>query len=276
MTVRDVAARALASIERGRRTLATEIDRARPALSDERDRGLLLELTAGTLRWRGELDALLAQCTDRPIAGLDEVIRNVLRIGAYQLEHLARIPRHAAVHEAVESARRLGRARAAGFVNAVLRRFVRDRTRLRLPPRPADGALADQVAYLSTSLSHPAWLVERWLARWGFEAAERWCRFDNEPPELALRVLPGDANDVPQALHAAGVETAPGRFLRDVIRLPPGSWAQVPPEIRERLFVHDEAAADRRARRRRSARRLRPRPLRRARRQGRNPRDSRR
>ena len=103
--VRVRAARALVAVERGRRTLAAEVEQARRDLEDDRDRGLLLELTTGVCRWRAELDAVLEQCSTRPIAAIDPDTLATLRLALYQLRHLDRIPDHAAVHGAVEAAK---------------------------------------------------------------------------------------------------------------------------------------------------------------------------
>ncbi len=118
------AVKVLAALERGRTTLAGELERARPEIASGRDRALFFEIVAGTLRWRNELDALLAQGSRRPVADLDANVRAIVRIGAYQLRHLDRVPVHAVVHESVELARALGHPRAAGFVNAVLRKLA--------------------------------------------------------------------------------------------------------------------------------------------------------
>src|SRR5437773_378855 len=118
-TARFAAAEVLVAIDRGQTTLASEVDRARRGLADERDRALLVELTAGTLRWRAELDALLTQCSHRSLDDLTPAVRAILRLSAYQLEHLDRIPAHAALNEAVELTRSVGEPKAAGFVNAV-------------------------------------------------------------------------------------------------------------------------------------------------------------
>src|SRR5260221_13238572 len=160
MSVRLAALTVLMAVERGHTTLGAEVDRARRGLSDDRDRALLVELTTGTLRWQAQLDALLAQCSTRPLSAVDPAVRAIVRLAAYQLEHLDRIPAHAALNEAVELTRTTGHPRAAGFVNAVLRSFKRTRAKLSLPPRPdASGSRADQLAYVSTALSHPDWLV---------------------------------------------------------------------------------------------------------------------
>src|SRR5437016_5709969 len=116
MTVRSAALQSLLAIERGHTTIGTQIDRARRGLADDRDRALLVELVTGTLRWRARLDARLAACSDRALTDLDPSVRAVLRLSAYQLEHLDRVPAHAIVHEAVELTRQAGQPRAAGFV----------------------------------------------------------------------------------------------------------------------------------------------------------------
>ena len=136
------------------------------------------------LRWQRALDACLSACSKRPIADLEPGVRAVLRSGAYQLLHLDRIPAHAVVHEAVNTVRVLGQARAAGFVNAVLRALTRKRDSM-LPGRTRP------LAYLGITLSHPDWLVTRWLDRYGFEATEGWCKFNNESAEVAVRPVPG-------------------------------------------------------------------------------------
>lgn len=243
-SVRTAAAEVLLAVERGKTTLSAEVDRARRRVADERDRGLLLELTAGTLRWRGQIDALLAQCSERPPGELDSRVRAVLRLAVYQLEHLDRIPSHAVVHEAVETMRGLKYERATGYVNAVLRGFTRRRAQMVLPARPAEGAAAhDQLAYLSRTLSHPEWLVRRWLARFSFQDVEAWCRFNNTPPDIALRSAGRLRTvDLLAALSAAGIAARPAAFVRNAIRIPGGALGQLPPDLRSEVVVHEEAS----------------------------------
>ena len=150
---------------------------------DSRDRGLASELVEGTLRWQGRLDFLLQQVTDKPLAKLDAPVRAILRMGAYQLTLLERIPAHAAVDSAVRLARRFGHEGTAKFVNAVLRRLEREGRTLPFPDR-----VEDPVGYLAAVYSHPAWLVARWLARFGLEETEALLTLDNTPPPVTLRV----------------------------------------------------------------------------------------
>ncbi len=241
---RLAALRVLLAVDHGRTTLAAEVDRARRGVPDERDRALLVELTAGTLRWRAALDALLAQCSRRPLDQLTPAIRGILRLAAYQLERLDRIPAHAVLNESVELARAVGEARAAGFVNAVLRTLLRTRARLSLPARAAPGSgRSDQLAYLATTLSHPEWLVARWLERHGFDATERWCRFNNAPPEVTVRALDASgAGELMARLQAAGLASEAAAFVREAVTLGPGVLGRVPAGLAGEILVQDEAS----------------------------------
>ena len=241
--VRLAAARALARIERGGVTMAAAVDQVRRLLDDPRDRALLLELVGGTLRWRGELDALIEQAARRRVASLDAPVRAVLRLGAYQLRHLERVPPHAVVSEAVDGARATGAARAAGFVNAVLRAMTRQASSLTLPARPAADAPRDaQVAYLSTTMSHPAWLVERWLDRLPFDEVARWCEHNNASPAITVRAHGVRLEAARAALAAAGVAADPARYVTSALRLPPGALGSLSPGLRAGLVVQDEGA----------------------------------
>lgn len=241
--VRLAALRVLTALERGQTTLPDELDRQRDTLDDPRDRGLLLELTTGVLRWRNALDAVLATASRRPLAGLTPEVRGILRLGVYQVRHLDRVPPHAVVHQAVELARAVRQASAAGFVNAVLRTLLRRQGGEVLPARPGvDGSRAEQTAYLSITLSHPAWLVERWLDLHGFEAAERWCRFNNTPPALAVRAIRPGQVDLPSVAAEAGVDLEPAAYAHDAWILPAGALSRLPPAVRDRLVVQEEGS----------------------------------
>jgi 16S rRNA (cytosine967-C5)-methyltransferase len=242
-TVRAAAARVLLAIEDGQTTLGTELATARQELLPI-DKALLVELTTGTLRWRNALDAYIAAASQRSVRQIDGPALTVLRLGAYQLLHLERIPTHAVVHESVEAVRALDAPKAAGFVNAVLRALVRRRHAIGLPRRPgADAPRPVQVAYLSTTLSHPAWLVARWLDRLGFDETERWCQFNNSTPDVTVRSLGRQsADDLLSILRHEGVDATRAPYVEDAIRLPAGALGRLPADLRERLQVQDEAA----------------------------------
>jgi len=199
-----------------RADLPSALAAARSGLHDERDRALTAEIAAGTLRWQGTFDHVIAEYARRPVERLDPEVLDILRLTMFQLLHLDRVPASAAVNDAVDLVRKAGKRSAAPLVNAVLRRVSRDRGRLPLPPRES-GSPAAELDYLTQTLSHPRWLAARWLERYGFDAAEAWCRFDNEPAPLTLRAnrLRTTRTDLQKVLAEAGVETRPTAFAPD-------------------------------------------------------------
>ncbi len=187
----------------------------------------------GTVRWFFELEAMLALLLDRPIARLDPEIRALALVGLYQLAHGA-TPAHAAVSETVEAARTLGHARAAGFVNALLRRFQREREAV---TAAAHGERAARCA-------HPEWLlaaIERdWPDRWEAIAAA-----GNAEPPMWLRVNArrGTRDDCRARLAAAGLASTPCDFAPQALRLgTPVDVAALPGFAEGEVSVQDPAA----------------------------------
>src|SRR5262249_44563006 len=178
----------LSAVSSGRSDVATAVAASRGALRDPRDRALAAEIALGVQRWRGKLDHLISHYGKRPIDRLDSEVLEILRLGVYQLLHLTRVPAAAVVHDGVNLTRHAGKPRAAGLVNAVLRAVSRNRRALPLPERPHDlSDRAPALDYLSVTLSHPRWLVERWYDRLGPERTEAWLVFNNRPAPLTLR-----------------------------------------------------------------------------------------
>jgi 16S rRNA (cytosine967-C5)-methyltransferase len=210
----------LTALSSGRSDLPGAIASTRGALHDERDRALAAEIAAGVQRWRAALDHLIELFSKRPIARLDDEVLDILRLSAYQLLHLTRVPAAAVVDDAVNLAKRAGKTSASGLVNAVLRAIARARPGLPLPPRPADpGDRASALAYFSVTLSHPRWLAERWFDRVGFAAAERWLQFDNTVAPLTLRAnrLRVAPAELAARLEAENIALTPGRFAPDAL-----------------------------------------------------------
>jgi 16S rRNA (cytosine967-C5)-methyltransferase len=213
---RLAACKALRAVNSGAADLPVALARVRSALRDERDRALAGEIVTGTLRWQGAFDRVISVFSGRPLDRLDPEVLDILRLTLFQLLHLDRVPASAAVNDGVQLTRKVGKSSSASFVNAVLRRASRERAVLPLPPRTVGDAAAE-LDYLETTLSHPRWLVERWRDRYGFEAAEAWCRFNNAPASLTLRAnrLRVTRESLGEALRAVGVETTPTHFAPD-------------------------------------------------------------
>ncbi len=201
------------------------------------------EIVTGTLRWRRRLDHLIEAFAKRTVERIDPEVRTILELSAYQLLHLDRVPAAAVVDDAVNLTKMVRKTSAAGFVNAVLRGITRRRTNLPLPPRPApDASVADHVAYLGITLSHPDWLVERWLDRFGFDETERWLLFNNEIPPACLRVNPlqGPRDRCLASIASAGVSVTPARWAPGALMVESGD--PQPVTAAGLAFIQDEAS----------------------------------
>ena len=235
----------LSAVSAGRLDLPSAIARVRSSLADDRDRALAAEIATGVQRRRAALDHAIVAFSKRPIDRLDREIVEILRLSTYQLLHLTRVPASAVVDDAVDLARKVGRRSASGFVNAVLRAISRQRGALPLPARPEDaGDRAAMIAYLSVTLSHPAWLAERWLDRLGFEAAERWMQFDNAPAPLTLRAnrFRVSRDELIQRLQERDVVVRPGRFAPDAVTVESGQPLRDPGMEAGWFVVQDESS----------------------------------
>jgi 16S rRNA (cytosine967-C5)-methyltransferase len=217
--------------------VALEHEVARRRLAP-RDAALAAELVFGTLRWQRYLDWILAPHARRPIDTLDLRALVVLRLAAYQIRFLERVPAFAAVNDAVSLARGSTARGVDGFVNAVLRSFTGRRVERALPADPVDA--------LATRLSFPTWLAARWVERYGAEEAEALMRAMNERPPLVVRTntLRTTRAELTERLaRETGLAAEPTRFAPDGLVLPhegaPASW----PAFSEGHFaVQDEAS----------------------------------
>jgi 16S rRNA (cytosine967-C5)-methyltransferase len=141
------------------------------------DRNLSTALVMGVLRWQIALDARVLQLLQRPDQRLAEGVAVALRMGAFQLLHMDRIPAHAALSESVELCKLANEPHAAGMVNAILRKIAAAQT-------PGQ-RLYESVPAFAERLGHPRWLAERWAAEYGREAALAICEADQREPESA-------------------------------------------------------------------------------------------
>ncbi|HSU56621.1 MAG TPA: 16S rRNA (cytosine(967)-C(5))-methyltransferase RsmB [Candidatus Dormibacteraeota bacterium] len=152
---------------------------ARTRLSPQ-DRGLCQELVYGVVRWQATLDWLITRKTDaRP---KKPVLQDILRLGLYQLFWLDRIPNHAAVHETVELAKAYRLSGQAGFINAVLRGYLRESDATRQSLREL------KLSQPELGYSHPEWLQKRWQSRWGAEKTTALLEWNNSPPKTFARI----------------------------------------------------------------------------------------
>jgi len=239
MNARALAIDVLARVEATDAYLNVVLDQrlAESPLRDPRDAGLVTELCYGTTRRRLGLDGVISGFSDRKLAALEDRVLAALRVGAYQIFH-SRVPRRAAVSETVEGLKQLGLSRASGFVNAVLRKVAAVES-IPLPPE------SDLAGHLSVRESHPRWLVERWLRRYGRAGAEAMLVADNESPPVTVRTntRAGSRDGLAALLTSSGVQVLPTALSPVGLRLPaPGPVEALAGFAEGRFQVQDEAA----------------------------------
>lgn len=238
---RAVALEALLAVERGQ-VFADEAleSRCRNAGLDVRDRALALELVYGVLRRQNTLDWRLDYVATKPMAKLPARVRIALRLGAYQVLHLDRIPPAAAVNASVALVKTGDlSAHWPGFVNAVLRALIRR------PAPPLPDPVTDPVRALSIQHACPEWLVERWIARLGLAGAERLCRATTVIPPLTIRTntLRISRDALAAQLARLGHDVRPTRVSPVGLILDKGGAVTELPLFRDGAFyVEDEAA----------------------------------
>lgn len=205
---------------RGRR-----VDALSPA-----DRNLTIALVLGVLRWQIQLDHQLQALLTHPNAKLEPEIHIALRLGAFQLLHLDRIPARAAIDESVELAKRAGHRFASAMVNAVLRK---------LGAAPREEFLAESAAELALAEAHPAWIVERWTRFYGLDAAREICRHGQIQPVLAIRL---ESPAVESELKQAGIELERGELLTAARIVTAGDVLNTQAFLEGRVRVQDEGS----------------------------------
>jgi len=232
---RSVAFEILLRVER-ENSYATELlhSAALERLSS-RDHGLSTELVMGVLRWQSLLDRQLAIASSQKFEKLDREVVTALRLGAYQLQFLSRVPPRAAIFESVELVKTARKRSAAPFVNAVLRKIANGIVhnvfqRIRESP---------DAATLARNAAHPAWMIERWVQQYGLEVVRQICVHDQTVPETVIHLHDEQAG---HELTSAGVELSSGRFLSAARRVLSGDINATRAFREGRVSIQDEAS----------------------------------
>ena len=204
------------------------------------DAALATELVMGVLRWRRLLDFLLERQMKKPLKRLDLAVAIALRMGAYQLRFLEKVPARAAVNESVELVKRARKSSAASLVNAVLRK-IESEARSPLEKYLAHGmAPAERLAILS---SHPAWMVERWLARFGETQTIALLEANNRAPRLSCAVHAVDQRDeIIRNLENSRLRVEPGALLKSAFAVAGGSPVRTSAFRAGQISIQDEAS----------------------------------
>ena len=236
---REIALEVLNRVERGGQAgdLINGFLRDNP-LSVE-DRHLVTELTMGTIRRRNTLDWLLQERCGPRARKLPLIVRNILRMGIYQLIYLDRIPPYAVVDQAVRLSRRYRHGEMASLVNGVLREVSREKE-IEFP-----SLKEDPISHISLKYSHPRWLVERWLKQFGPDETIDLCQADNEIPPQVVRTntLKISRDELISRLIEEGLEAEATKIAPEGVSVGRGTAITETTAFGEGLFyIQDEGA----------------------------------
>ncbi len=199
-----------------------------------KDRGLLTELTYGTLQHKLTLDYYLEPF----IRGkMDIWVRWLLRLSLYQMHYLTRIPAHAAVNEAVEIAKRRGHKGIASMVNGILRSILREGVR-------STDQIPDEVERLAVATSHPLWLVQRWVETYGYEKTSDMLHENNVPPLQTVRVNTTKATpaEVLTTLEREGVKAQQSEYVPECLYITNSQAARTAAFKHGLITIQDESS----------------------------------
>jgi 16S rRNA (cytosine967-C5)-methyltransferase len=199
------------------------------------DHGLATELVMGVLRWRSVLDRQIAEQSSLRVERLDLEVLTALRLAAYQINFLERVPQRAAVHESVELVKRARKRSAAAFVNAVLRKLGE----AALHQAPAAIVGAKTAHELAECSAHPPWLIDRWEREYGYDRARQVCIYDQQVPQTAVRLL---SPETEEELQKEGIDLAAGRLLASARRVRSGNITRTRAFREGRVVTQDEAS----------------------------------
>jgi len=237
INIRDAAFITLDRIERGNKYSNIELDTVIKKYGITGvDKAFFTKLVYGCIERKITLDYIIGKFSGRPINEIDRPILNILRLGAYQIMFLDRVPDSAACNECVELCK-IHRYKAGGFVNAVLREVCRKKDKITYPKEPID--------YLSVFYSYQRWLCELWIAMYGCERTESLLTAMNESPAISLRVntLKITRDELLYILNERNIEAVPSELSAFGINLPQNCAVSELPEIEAGLcFIQDEAS----------------------------------
>jgi 16S rRNA (cytosine967-C5)-methyltransferase len=210
---------------------------ARCAELSSPDQGLATELVMGVLRWRSALDSAIEAVSTQRLEKLDRQVLIALRLGAYQLNWLDRVPARAAIHESVELVKRARKRSAAPFANAVLRKLADSPARSEAYlSAVASSITANELAAAS---AHPGWLISRWISQFGIVRARNICLYNQSVPVTVFRLR---FASVEEELRQEGIELTGGRFLASARRVCSGDVTKTDALRDGRLVIQDEAS----------------------------------
>lgn len=212
VTAPRIVAASIASDLRNGEMLDASFER-RASKLDARDRRWLRELVYGMLRQRGAIDAILDERVRGGLSRVNVDLIDLMRLGVYQLLHMGSVPAYAAIAQTVELAKARHGIGASKLMNAVLRRIDRERNELTVPVPP------DKLEALAVRYSHPRWIVQRWLSRFGEEGTTVLLMKNNGEAPLVVRPFGVVREQLEAMLEGSGIDVMDAPLARDSIQL---------------------------------------------------------
>lgn len=207
---------------------------------EKQERAFLTRLCEGTIERMLELDYVINEFSKVKVKKMKPVIRNILRMGVYQLMYMKQVPASAACNEAVKLAKKKGFQNLKGFVNGVLRNISRNLDNISYPDKEKQPFL-----YLSVTCSMPEWIVKLWVAQYGMEQTERMLQagFADRPTTIRCNLQKNSVKQLREELEQAGVTVESGAYVDSALRISGYDYLQKLKAFQEGKFtVQDESS----------------------------------
>lgn len=234
---REVAVKILVSINE--KKAYSNIQLSKMEHMDPRDENLVREMVYGIIENKLYIDHIIGKASKIKLKKIHPYILEILRIGIYQILFMDKIPNSAAVNESVKLAKKYGHKGTIGYVNGILRAFVRDQEKFTyIDP-------SDKINYLSIKYSHPKWMVQRWIEEFGLAFTEKLCKANNETPSLNIRVntLKISREELISKLRNKGIQLREGKYAKDCLIIDEANHIVSLSEYKEGLFtIQDESS----------------------------------
>lgn len=180
------------------------------------DRGFITELVYGIIKNKTRLDYIIGKFSSVKINKMSPWILNILRLGVYQILFLERIPDSAACNESVKLSKKYGHMASSKFVNAVLRNVGRQKDTIAFPDKKQK-----PIEYLEVTYSHPRWMIEQWIKKYGFDFTEGLCKANNEVADLTVRAntLKTTPEELASHLTQEDIQVEKGKYIAEALLL---------------------------------------------------------
>ena len=242
MDAREIALKIIVEVNENSAYANLELDKTlkQANLADTRDRAFITDLVYGTVKYKGRLDWIIDQFAKPKVKKMAPMIRNIIRMGLYQMIFLDKVPVSAAINESVNLGKKYGHKGTIGFINGVLRNISRNLENIKYPNKEAQ-----PVDYLASFYSFPKWMIKKWVKDYGVENTEKLCIYFNKPAPLWIRTntLKTTREELKEQLQMEEIETQASSKVPEGLRLKNNSGITNLKGFEEGLFtVQDESS----------------------------------